>query len=109
MAGREHAPPSLITSARHGASLSTDQRTKRYLVTMGFRVACFLAAALAPTPWNIVLLGAAALLPGIAVLLANAKDNRPDAPAPAIEPAAPQRALGSGEVVPGDIEEGDEQ
>ena len=102
MAGRAHGAPALITSARPGASLSTDQRTKRYLISMAFRVVCFLAAVAAPTPWNLVLLVAAALLPGIAVLLANAKDNRPSATV--AEDEAPERpALPTGEVVRGDV------
>lgn len=70
-----HTRPTLITDARHGTTLSTDQRTKRYLWTMAFRVAAFICAAFSPLPWNVVLIAAAALLPGIAVLFGNARDN----------------------------------
>ena len=109
MAGRGHAAPALITSARHGASLSTDQRTKRYLISMAFRVVCFLAAVVAPTPWNLVLLAAAALLPGVAVLLANAKDNRPDAPAVDDEDVPVRLAITAGEIIAGDVEQEDDR
>lgn len=111
MAGRvAPATPSLITSARFGTSLSTDQRTKRYLITMAFRVVCFLAAVVAPLPWNVVLLVAAALLPGIAVLLGNARDNRPATPvAFEADDEAPQLAITAGEVIKGDVEQEDDR
>lgn len=109
MAGRvAPAEPSLITSARFGTSLSTDQRAKRYVITMLFRVVCFIAAVVAPIPWNVVLLIVAALLPGIAVLLGNARDNRPEAPVTFDEEdAAPRLAITAGEVVKGDVEQED--
>lgn len=109
MAGRVHAAPSLITSARPGASLSTDQRTRRYLVSMAFRVAFFLAAVVAPTPWNVVLLVAAALLPGVAVLLANAKDNRPGTAVTGDGEPPELPSLTAGEVIQGDVEQEDDQ
>ncbi|MDO5533283.1 MAG: DUF3099 domain-containing protein [Propionibacteriaceae bacterium] len=110
MAGRAaQAEASLITSASYGTSLSTDQRAKRYLITMLFRVVCFLSAVAAPMPWNVVLFVAAALLPGIAVLLGNARDNRP---ATLVahdddDADAPRLALTAGEVVRGDVERED--
>lgn len=103
MAGRAaHAAPPLITNARVGTSLSTDQRTKRYLLSMGFRVACFIGAIAAPLPWNVVLFVSAAIVPGVAVLLGNAKDNRP---APIVLPhdEVPHLALTAGEIVRGEI------
>lgn len=106
MAGRgATARPPLITSARFGTSLSTDQRTKRYVVTMVFRVVCFLAAVVAPTPWNAVLFVAAALLPGIAVLLGNASDNRPAPLADESEDAASRPALTAGGIVHGEVDD----
>ena len=75
---------------------------------MLFRVVCFIAAVVAPIPWNVVLLIAAALLPGIAVLLGNARDNRPEAPVTFDEEdAAPRLAITAGEVVKGDVEQED--
>lgn len=48
---------------------------------MALRVACFIGGAFAPTPWNLALFLAAAVLPAIAVVLANAIDQRtPPAP-----------------------------
>ena len=68
--------PALITSARPGRTLDTDARRLRYLWTMAVRVACFVAATVTPLPWNLGLLVAAAVLPTIAVMLANAIDQR---------------------------------
>ncbi|MFP5416867.1 MAG: DUF3099 domain-containing protein [Actinomycetes bacterium] len=112
MAGRVVPPrPPLITDARFPSSLSTDQRARRYMITMGFRVACFLAGVLSPTPWNVVLFVAAAILPGIAVLFGNSRDNRPDPVAPVDEDAVPALLPGGavvrGEVVPGEARRGE--
>ena len=95
--------PALITSARIGKTLDTDARRVRYLWTMALRVACFLAATMTPLPWNLVLLVAAAILPTVAVMLANAIDQRrlPD-PGPD-EPDRP--ALPAGETIGGEVEE----
>lgn len=93
-----------ITDARPGATLSTDQRTRRYLWTMGFRVVAFLGAAITPLPWNVVLIAAAALLPGIAVLLGNMRDNRVSPVLAPTEPL-PLPALEASEVVAGDVED----
>ncbi|MFT3875522.1 MAG: DUF3099 domain-containing protein [Propioniciclava sp.] len=105
MAGRATTDrPALITSARVGTSLSSEQRIRRYLVTMAVRVICFLAGIASPLPWNIVLFLMAALLPGIAVLLANARDNRPAAVVPA-EDEEPRLAITAGEIVQGEVED----
>lgn len=107
MAGRAvPARPSLITSARFGTSLSTDQRAKRYIITMLFRVVCFIAAVVAPLPWNVVLFVAAALLPGIAVLLGNASDNRPEPTASPLDEAQ-RLELTTGEIIEGEVQEDD--
>ncbi len=94
--------PALITSARIGRSLDTDARRVRYLWTMGVRVACFLAATMTPLPWNLLLLLAAAVLPTIAVMLANAIDQR-RLPEPESEPDRPQ--LPGAETVGGTVED----
>lgn len=108
MAGRVvPARPSLITSARFGTSLSTDQRAKRYIITMVFRVVFFLAAVVAPLPWNVVLFVAAALLPGIAVLLGNARDNRPEPTASPLDEEAPRLEITMGQVIEGEVQEDD--
>ena len=105
MAARVDAKrPPLITSARISTSLSTDQRAKRYVITMMFRVVAFLAAVVSPAPWNLILFVAAAVLPAVAVLLGNAKDNRkPDLATDDVVTDRP--ALGSGEIVRGDVAE----
>ena len=71
-----------ITSAP--ASLADDQarRQRRYLIQMGARVVCFVAAIVAwrhvPMIVGLTLVAAAAVLPYIAVLGANAGRERPD-------------------------------
>lgn len=95
--------PALITSARFSKSLDTDQRRTRYLWTMAARVACFLAATVTPLPWNLILLVAAAVLPTLAVMLANAIDLRrppdPDPAEPEARPALPDPDTVGGTVV----------
>lgn len=95
--------PALITSARFSKSLDADARRTRYLWTMGVRVVCFLAATMTPLPWNLLLLLAAAVLPTIAVMLANAIDLRrppdPDPAEPEARPALPDPDTVGGTVV----------
>lgn len=72
---------------------------------MGIRVACFIAAFIATDIWRWIFLVGAAVLPGIAVLLANAIDLRTQGapPASSEEPAAAPQ-LTPGVVIQGDIE-----
>ena len=95
--------PTLITSARKRRSLDTDERRTRYLWTMAVRVVCFLGATVTPMPWNFVLLAAAAVLPAVAVMLANAIDLRsePDVEIPELldRPALPSAEIIDGSVV----------
>lgn len=102
--------PVLITSARFGRTLDNAARRRRYLWTMAVRVACFLAATVTPLPWNLLLLLAAAVLPTIAVMLANAVDQR-TLPEPETEPSArpelPERGLVKGAVEPEDDARGE--
>jgi len=96
--------PALITSARRSRTLDTHDRQVRYLWTMGVRVACFIAATVTPLPWNLLLLLAAAVLPTIAVMLANAIDQRePVGPAPAEPVRRPE--LPSADTVKGTVED----
>ncbi|MEA4942941.1 MAG: DUF3099 domain-containing protein [Propionicimonas sp.] len=98
---RHHDAP-VITTARVSRSLDTNARRTRYLWTMAARVACFLAACFTPLPWNLLLLVAAAVLPAIAVMLANAIDLRANPPQP---PAATgdRPALTSPGTLPGSV------
>ena len=100
---RGRAP--VITSARPGRTLDTYARRTRYLWTMAVRVACFVAATLTPLPWNLLLLVAAAALPALAVMLANAIDLRAQPAAAPAEPDATRPALSSPRTLPGSVEE----
>ncbi|MFT3833745.1 MAG: DUF3099 domain-containing protein [Micropruina sp.] len=99
-----HGRPALITNARQARSLDANQRNKRYLATMAVRVACFLGGVLSPTPWNWVLFVGAAVIPPIAVALANAVDLR-RAPESVDEEQPDRKELSSGGVVPGSVED----
>lgn len=96
--------PTLITSARKRRSLDNDERRRRYLWTMAVRVLCFLAATMTPLPWNLILLVAAAVLPTIAVMLANAIDLRRAPEVDATE-LVERVALTSGETIGGSVVE----
>ncbi len=96
--------PTLITSARKRRSLDNDERRTRYLWTMALRVVCFLAATVTPLPWNLILLVAAAVLPTIAVMLANAIDLRRE-PEPEVPEPVDRVALPGGEIVDGSVVE----
>ena len=97
--------PTLITSARKRRSLDNDERRGRYLWTMAVRVVCFVAATLTPLPWNLLLLVAAAVLPALAVMLANAIDLRSQPVAPPGEPDVTRPALTSPHTLPGSVED----
>ncbi len=86
-----------ITTA--AVSLSEDQRTRtrRYLVSMTIRTACFLGAVFAPSPWRWVLLVGAVFLPYVAVVMANAGSGRPQGPALTTVVRPDHRALGGSE------------
>lgn len=61
-----------ITSAQ--PRLSTDQsgRQRRYFISMMVRTACFILTVLLPSPWRWFALVGAAILPYVAVVMANA-------------------------------------
>jgi len=66
-----------ITSARTGTTAAQRYRTRRYLISMGIRTACFLLAvgvwALGAPAWIVwVLAIGATILPYFAVVMANA-------------------------------------
>lgn len=68
-----------ITSARQSRSVERDYRTKRYLVSMSIRTACFMAAIIVPGPMRWVLAAAAVVLPYISVVIANNASIEPPA------------------------------
>ena len=67
-----------ITDA--GVALSEEQsdRTRRYLIAMSVRTACFIAAVFTPPPWRWVFATGAVVLPYLAVVVANAGRERSD-------------------------------
>lgn len=94
----------LITNARQPKSLDAEQRNKRYLISMAVRVACFLGGVAAPTPWNWVLFAGAAVIPPIAVMLANAVDlRRHQENADDVTPARPELEVDT--VIRGTVED----
>lgn len=104
MAAASQHKPALITSARFAKTLDTDARRTRYLWTMAARVACFLIGVVTPLPWNFAFFLAAAVLPAVAVLLANAIDQR-QPPVPEAAPAGSHPALNRPGTVGGSVEE----
>ncbi|WP_249670860.1 MULTISPECIES: DUF3099 domain-containing protein [Cellulomonas] len=103
----EHAGPQVhrITSAPTALADDLARRQRRYLWQMGVRVLCFVAAGLlwshVPTAVSIALVAAAAVLPYVAVLLANAGRERREEPgvyyeAREIGGAQPHDELGDG-------------
>lgn len=66
----------VITDAPGAASAELSRRQKRYVITMLFRLACFIAIFFVPGVWRWVLGAGAVFLPYIAVILANQVDSR---------------------------------
>jgi predicted tellurium resistance membrane protein TerC len=61
-----------VTSAQEALSDDQARRTRRYLITMGIRTACFLALIFVDGVWQWVCIAGAVFLPYIAVVMANA-------------------------------------
>ncbi len=64
--------PTRITSARVSRTEAVRRREVRYLLSMGVRTACFVAAIVVHGPARWVLVIAAFILPYVAVVIANA-------------------------------------
>lgn len=100
--------PVLITGARHGRTLDVATRQRRYAWTMVFRTACFIGVIFVPGMWvKALLLVGAAVLPGIAVILANAADRRPTELFTAPEEPATRLAIEPTNVIRGTVSEED--
>jgi Protein of unknown function (DUF3099) len=65
-----------ITSARRGVRDDVERRTRRYLISMGVRTACFLGAVVAGGWLRWVLIAGALVLPYLAVVFANGGRER---------------------------------
>lgn len=68
-----------VTEAQHDAhEADINARTRRYLVSMGIRMVCFVLAVIVPGWWKLVFLVGAVFLPWIAVSFANSMKKRED-------------------------------
>jgi hypothetical protein len=89
--------PIRITTAGSSPQADLARRQRRYLISMAVRVVCFIGAVFAGVAginwlWPI-LVGAALVLPYVAVVMANANDSR-DAAMPLTGGGDPNRQLG---------------
>jgi hypothetical protein len=76
---REHDEPVRITTAASSRNEDISSRQRRYVVSMGIRTVCFVAAILVGDGWlRWVLVAAALLLPYVAVVMANATSSKSD-------------------------------
>jgi hypothetical protein len=81
MARDQHAGRGAIRITTASASRERDiaARQRRYVISMGIRTLCFVAAVLVGDGWlRWVLIVAALLLPYIAVVMANAASSKSD-------------------------------
>lgn len=91
-----------ITSVRRALAEDVHDRTVRYLVSMGIRTACLLLLLVVPYPWLWLCVVGAAVLPLLAVMVANAGRERaeeadsPFVPPDPAGPAGPDVRLGPG-------------
>ena len=68
-----------ITTASTSAAEDIAARQKRYILAMGFRTVCFVAAIFVTITWlRILLVIAALVLPYVAVVMANAGASKSD-------------------------------
>jgi hypothetical protein len=100
----------VITDARTGASREMASREKQYVITMAFRMACFISIFFVHGWLRWVVLAGAVFLPFIAVLFANQADTKQVVSAVEHgEPSpAPQLTTGGelvGEVIEGELAE----
>ncbi len=65
-----------ITGVRRGLAEDQAERTRRYLISMTIRTACFIGAVIAQGWLRWVLLAGALILPYLAVVFANAGRER---------------------------------
>lgn len=68
------ADPVLVTTAGLNRAADRRERTRRYLLTQGIRVACVLLSVLLPVPvgWRLGFIAASVVLPWFGVVAANA-------------------------------------
>jgi hypothetical protein len=79
MARHQTGDPVRITTASTSRDEDIAVRQKRYLVAMGFRTACFVAAIFVTPIWlRVVFVAGALILPYVAVVMANAGSTKSD-------------------------------
>ncbi|MDN5726566.1 MAG: DUF3099 domain-containing protein [Propionibacteriales bacterium] len=98
-----------ITDAGDSATQERHVRERRYYWLMGLRVVCILIAFMIPGWPKWIVIAAAALLPGIAVVLANQKNYKalPDDDEPELETDRAWLSDGRHDVVQGSLAEED--
>jgi hypothetical protein len=80
-----------ITDAQRGLSVEQAGRTRRYLISMGIRTACVIAAIFVPGWPRWVLIAGAVVLPYLAVVVANAgRENDEPGQVGVSEPSWPE-------------------
>ena len=68
-----------ITTANRSSADDIATRQRRYLLAMGFRTVCFVAAIFVTLTWaRVVLITAALVLPYVAVVMANNTNTKTD-------------------------------
>jgi hypothetical protein len=103
MAKGDPAEVFTITDAQRGLSVEQAGRTRRYLISMGIRTACVIAAIFVPGWPRWVLIAGAVVLPYLAVVVANAgRENDEPGQVGVSEASRPQlpsagRAIGDGD------------
>jgi hypothetical protein len=79
MARHQAGEPVRITTASARRDEDIAARQKRYLLAMGFRTLCFVAAIFVTPVWlRVVLIIGALVLPYVAVVMANAGSTKSD-------------------------------
>lgn len=96
---KRRSTTTLITSAAKGRTLDLEERNKRYLITMAVRMVLLGLVFVVPGWWKIVLLVLTAVIPVVAVALAN-HHQEPEIVA-AAEPTSDRPALPPGDVIVG--------
>ena len=72
----ENRPPTSVSDAQESADKDYEQRVRRYTISMIIRVVCLLLAFVVTGPLRWVMLGGAVVLPYIAVVIANSRNER---------------------------------
>lgn len=108
MPDRGRRASTLITSAGKGRTLDLEERNKRYLLSMAVRMGLLALVFVVPGWWKLACLIASAVIPVVAVLLANNYEPAPVARDTDVDPGS-ALALTSGNVIAAQVEKEDEE